>query len=143
MKKLSSILILLLVIDAHAWSGSQNTPFLGRWDFNIATPGGNRASWLGVKNTGGKLEVWYQPTGGNVVLIKDATIEGSHLRMVVSAATATQPATTWDLDAKGDTLTGAQKRGEVSTPLTGVRAPELKRSAPSAWSVPEKLFNGT
>jgi hypothetical protein len=143
MTKLFAIPVLVVVITAGGWSESQNNPFLGRWDFNIATAGGNRASWLGVKNAGGTVEVWYQPTGGNVVLIKDATIDGSHLRMVVSPASATQPATTWDLDAKGDTLTGAQKRGDVSTPLTGVRAPELKRSAPKAWSAPEKLFNGT
>src|SRR5262249_10196887 len=66
MTKLPAILILLAVINAGAWSESQNNPFLGRWDFNITTAGGNRASWLGVKNTGGTVEVWYQPTGGNV-----------------------------------------------------------------------------
>ena len=27
-------------------------------------------------------------------------------------------------------------------PLTGVRAPDLKRSEPKAWSEPEPLFNG-
>ena len=36
MTKLSAILILVLVINAGAWSQSQNNPFLGRWDFNTS-----------------------------------------------------------------------------------------------------------
>jgi hypothetical protein len=31
----------------------------------------------------------------------------------------------WELDATGGKLTGVQKQGDRSTPLTGVRAPEL------------------
>jgi Domain of Unknown Function (DUF1080) len=49
---------------------------------------------------------------------------------------------TWELDAYGDKLTGVQKSGDRTTELTGVRAPELKRSAPKAWANPEPLFNG-
>ena len=33
-------------------------------------------------------------------------------------------------------------RGENTIPLTGVRAPELKRGAPKAWTNPAPLFNG-
>jgi len=117
-------------------------PFLGRWDFNITTPRGTGAAWLGVKQNAGNIEVWYQPTGGNVFLVKEAKIDGSHLSMTVSQASADRPAVTWELDAGGDKLTGVQKRGDVTTPLTGVRAPDLKRSAPKAWAKAEPLFNG-
>jgi hypothetical protein len=49
---------------------------------------------------------------------------------------------TWELDAAGDKLTGVQKRGTNSLALAGVRAPELKRNPPAAWTDPEPLFNG-
>ena len=35
-----------------------------------------------------------------------------------------------------------QRRGENTTPITGVRAPALKRDPPRAWSDPKPLFNG-
>jgi len=113
---------------------AQSNPFLGRWDFNI---GPNRASWLGISDKGGKLEVWYQPTGGNVFEVKNFKVEGSHLSVQFSANMS------WELDANDGKLVGVQKRGASSIALTGVRSPDLKRSAPKAWSKPEPLFNGT
>jgi len=99
-------------------------------------PGGNRACWIGVSEKNGKPEVWYQPTGGNVFEVKNFKIDGSHLSLPISSTVS------WELDAAGDKLTGFQKRGDNQTQLTGVRSPELKRSAPKAWSTPEALFNG-
>ena len=113
---------------------AQSNPFLGRWDFNL---GPNRASWLGISDKGGELEVWYQPTGGNVFEVKNFKVEGSHLSVQISANVS------WELDAKDAKLVGIQKRGASSSALTGVRSPDLKRGAPKAWSKPEPLFNGT
>ena len=122
---------------------AQNTnPFAGRWDFNIASPRGPGACWLGVTDKGGKLDIWYQPTGGNVYQVKDFHLDGSHLILNLSPAAGKRPATTWDLEASGDKLTGVQKSGDRTIELTGVRAPELKRRAPAAWTDPEPLFNG-
>lgn len=118
------------------------SPFVGRWDFDLTTPGGTRAAWLGITEKDGKLDVWYQPTGGNVYELKDAAVEGSHLKLTLSPASANRPAVTWDLDAREGKLTGVQRRGANTIALTGVRAPELKRSAPRAWTRPEPLFNG-
>jgi hypothetical protein len=121
----------------------QNTsPFSGRWDFNLATPGGTRACWLGIAAKGGTLEVWYQPAGGNVYQLKDVHLDGSHLILNLSVASGKRPATTWELEASGDKLTGVQKSGDHTIQLTGVRSPELKRNAPAAWTDPEPLFNG-
>jgi len=117
-------------------------PFAGRWDFNITTPGGTRACWLGVTAKGGDLEVWYQPPGGNVYQVKDVHVDGSHLTLTLSAATASRPAMTWNLEAAGGKLTGVQKSGDITTELTGMRSPAMKRSAPTAWTDPEPLFNG-
>ncbi len=139
---LSRLALALCLTLLPAAAQSSKNPFLGRWNFNITTPGGTRASWLGVSEKGGKLEVWYQPTGGNVYEIKDAKLKGSHLSLPISAAKDNRPSVTWELDAQGDKLTGSQKRGASTLALAGVRAPELKRAAPAAWTTPEPLFNG-
>ncbi len=118
------------------------SPFVGRWDFNIKTPARSGAAWLGITEANGQFEVRYQPTGGNVYQVKDFKTQGTHLSLVLAAATAEHPAVTWELDAAGGKLTGAQKRGEQSIALTGVRAPALKHAEPKAWTKPEPLFNG-
>ncbi|HUE01739.1 MAG TPA: DUF1080 domain-containing protein [Bryobacteraceae bacterium] len=128
-----------LLMPAHAQQNA--SPFAGRWDFNITTPGGTRAVWLGVTDKGGNLEVWYQPPGGNVYQVKDVQLDGPRLKLTVSPATAHRPATTWILTASGDKLSGEQSGG-ATIKLAGVRAPELKREAPTAWTDAEPLFNG-
>jgi len=101
------------------------------------------ATWLGITDKGGKLDVWYQPTGGNVYQLKDVEVNGSRLKLTVSPGQGSQAGTVWELEPAGaDKLTGTQRRGDASVALTGVRAPELKRSEPKAWSNPEPLFNG-
>jgi hypothetical protein len=125
-----------------ALAQKNTNPLAGRWGFNITTPRGTQACWLGVTNKGGNLEVWYQPPGGNVYQVKDFHVDGSHLTLTLSSATAGRPAMTWELEPSGGKLTGVQKSGDRTTELTGVRAPELKRRAPKAWTDPEPLFNG-
>jgi len=115
------------------------SPFVGRWDFNTA-PG--KANWLGVTEKDGALEIWFQPTGGNVWKITDFKAEGTHLTLHIAKPTAKDPGTDWELDAAGGNLTGVQKHGTASINLTGVRAPALDRQPPAAWSDPEPLFNG-
>ena len=117
-------------------------PFVGRWDFNTKTANGQRANWLGVSEKNGKVEVWFQPTGGNNYEVKDFKIDGPRLILNLAAATADRPALRWELEAKDGKLTGIQKSGDRTTQLTGVRAPELKRAEPKAWTNPEPLFNG-
>ena len=120
-----------------------NNPFLGAWDFNIPTAnGGNSASWLGLYDDHGPTEVWYQPTGGNHYQISEFKINGSHISITISPASATRPATTWELDAAGGKLTGFQVRGDQKMPLTGEASPALDRPAPKAWGKPVPLFNG-
>lgn len=108
-----------------------DNPFLGRWNFNL----GPRASWLGISEKNGALEVWYQPTGGNVYRLKEVRRNGNHLSLTVAAVT-------WELDAAGDRLQGTQLRAGASTPIEGLRAPKLNRPTPRKWTKPEPLFNG-
>ena len=136
MLKFSAGFVVLCAFVAPGFAEKSSNPFVGRWDFNISTPGGTRASWLGVSEKDGKLEVWFQPSGGNVYQVKDFKVEGTHLSLTLSRGT------TWELDPKGGELTGEQKHGTNTIALTGVRAPELKRKAPKAWASAEALFNG-
>ena len=120
----------------------QTSPFVGRWDFNVTTPHGMGANWLGITQKGDGLDIWFQPTGGHVYQVPDYTVKGSHLTLTVSKPSNNRPGMTWELEARGGKLTGTQKVGEKSVELTGVRAPELKRSAPTAWTKPQRLFDG-
>lgn len=113
--------------------GQNTNPFLGRWDFDLPP---DHASWLGITAKDGGLDIWYQPTGGNVYQVKDYKQEGTHLTLTLNRNL------TWGLSAAGGKLTGTQKQGTRETPLTGVRAPELNRPEPKAWSEPESLFDG-
>ncbi len=127
-----------LLVIVPLLSFAAGSPFVGRWDFNIQTPNRSGAAWLGIAESNGQLEVWYQPTGGNVYQIKDFKVQGTHLSLVLDAASGAA----WELDAAGDKLTGVANRGGRSLPLTGVRAPELRRAEPKKWTRPEPLFNG-
>jgi hypothetical protein len=118
------------------------SPFDGRWDFATTRSGAVGANWLGVTEKNGKLDVWFQPTGGHVYQVTDFKTEGSHMTLNLSPASGNRPALLWELDAHGDKLSGTEKRGDKSTPLSASRAPELNRPAPKGWSKPEALFNG-
>jgi Domain of Unknown Function (DUF1080) len=130
-----SVLILGATLLSPLAAQSQS-PLVGRWDFNSTRPGGVGANWLGVTPKGSDLEIWFQPTGGNVFQVKDFKANGSHLTLNLSKDLV------WELDAAGDKISGTQKHGDHSTPVEGVRAPELKRKAPKAWGQPQPLFNG-
>jgi hypothetical protein len=134
MLRISLALLLLPLLSPAA---APPSPFIGHWDFNVKSPGRDvGANWLGVRDKGGTLEIWWQPNGGNVFQIKDFKADGNHLFLNL------QPKLTWELTASGDKLTGTQKDGPAALAITGVRAPELKRPEPKAWSQPEALFNG-
>ncbi len=123
-------------------SNAQNNPFVGRWDFDVSTPNGIGANWLGITDRGGKLEIWFQPTGGHVHTVENYKLNGTHLTMTVAEKTARRPETRWELDAANGKLTGTQYLGDKTISLTGVPAPALNRSEPKAWSEPESLFDG-
>jgi hypothetical protein len=66
---------------------AQSNPFVGRWDFDVPTRNGIGANWLGISEQNGTLDIWFQPTGGNVYQIKDYKQDGPHLTMTVAPQT--------------------------------------------------------
>jgi hypothetical protein len=135
-------LLLACALLAPVLAQNSANPFLGRWNFNVTTPGGTRAAWLSVAEKNGMVEVWFQPTGGNVYQVKDYKLVGSRLTLNLSPARGNRPALAWELEARDGKLTGTQKRGDTTMQVTGTRAPDLKRNPPKAWTKPEPLFNG-
>jgi len=121
---------------------AQTNPFAGRWDFNVPTRNGIGANWLGVSEQNGQLDIWFQPTGGNVFQVKDFKQEGSHLTLNLSPQNGNRPALIWELHPANGKLVGTQKHGDTTIALTGVPMPALKRPTPASWSKPEPLFDG-
>jgi hypothetical protein len=143
MRKLSFALLLGFVLLPAAWPQAKN-PFLGRWDFTL-TPTANarfNASWMGVSEKQGKVEVFFQPSSAHVIPVASFKIRGSHMSVVVNKATKANAALALELDVANGKITGVQKRGNQTTSVVAVPAPELKRSAPAAWTDPVPLFNG-
>src|ERR1019366_10771427 len=103
-----------------AQSQEAANPFLGRWDFTIAP---ERANWLGVTVKGGGLEIWFQPTGGNVYQVKDFKLAGSHLTLNLQRAGAKNPAPTWGLDAPRRTLPRLPQPTATPNDVAGSPAP--------------------
>jgi hypothetical protein len=116
---------------------AQTSPFVGRWDFNITEPNGHpAANWLGIKEKGNDLDIWFQPTGGHVFQVPDYKLSDSHLTLNIGHGLV------WELDAKDGKLIGTQKHGGQTIQLTGLPAPELKSVEAKAWTKPVRLFNG-
>ena len=135
-------ILLTCALAVPVFSADDSKAFVGRWDFDVKTTSGVGANWLGVKDDGGKLEVWFQPTGGHVQPVSDATVDGTHMTFTAAPASANHAAMVWKLEASGGKLSGMQSRGDETMPLVGVRAPELKRTAPKSWTKAEALFDG-
>ena len=140
---MKSFCFIVLLIGALALpSFGQDKAFLGRWDLTLTNARGSWPQWMELTAKDGKLDGRIQPRGGAVRPIVAAKIDGGHLLITVQAA-GRGPEISWDLTVEGNKLTGVQKQGENSdTKIAGVRAPELNRPMPKAWTSPEPLFNG-
>jgi Domain of Unknown Function (DUF1080) len=131
---------LFLVVSAFAQDAK---PYLGRWDITV-TPaqGAPYAGWMELTQKDGKLDGRYQPRGGEWKPFAGAVVENGHLVAKLAPA-GPGPDILWDFTASGSSLSGVQKRGDTEGPkLAAVRAPELNRPMPKAWTTPEPLFNG-
>jgi cell division septation protein DedD len=141
MKSLCIILTVAAASLVPATSQTRN-PILGRWDLTVTAPRSTANQWMEIVEKDGKLDGRIQPGGGAARPIVAAKMDGAKLIVTVTAA-GRGPETTWELTAEGDKISGVQKRGDASdTQIAGVRAPELKRPMPKAWTTPEPLFNG-
>ena len=116
------------------FAAAAGSPFAGRWDLTV-TPSTGQGSWpQWLEVTDGGIRV--QPRSGSVFPVKDVKADGSHLTLGIGKGI-------WQLDAAGDRIHGTQKQGDtVEAQIAGVRAPELNRPMPKAWSDPVPIFDG-
>jgi hypothetical protein len=138
MRPIAALALFATVVLTQPQLRSQTNPFAGRWDITV-TPQNNQPypDWMELVDNGGKFDVRVQPRSGSVHPVQDVKLDGTHLTLGVSRGT------TWELEARGNRLTGVQKAGDnVTGQIAGVRAPELKRAPPNAWTDPEPLLNG-
>jgi hypothetical protein len=146
MRRLSIILGTgLVLLFTEALLKANANPFLGRWDLTITSKGGTYPDWMEVTEEGGNPKVRVQLRTGNVHPM-EAKMDGAKLIVSIplgSNAPGSAPKSSWELTAKGDKISGVQKRGETEDgKIAGHRAPALKRTAPSGWTTPESLLNG-
>jgi hypothetical protein len=144
MKPLNLVCLLAAaaVIPAPAQNADQKSdPFTGQWDLTVASRAPNEKAypdWMEVGMREGAPVVRIQPRGGSAFYASRCKVEGKHLSVQWG-----QDDTTWDLDLKGDKLSGIEKHGaNVFADLAGGRAPLLKRKPPKAWTAAEPIFNG-
>src|SRR4051794_15182877 len=127
-------LILAFALALPAFPQAKNA-FVGRWDLNLTNARETWPQWMEIVQKDGRIDGRIQPRGGAVWPIVDAKVEGDHLLITVQKATDRAPEMTWDLTVAGNKLSGTQKSGPgADTQIAGVRAPELKRPMPKAWT---------
>jgi hypothetical protein len=141
MNRISFVAVLAAALALPALPQAKN-PFVGRWDLTLTGARGSWPQWMEIVQQDGKLDGRIQPRGGSVRPIAEAKMEGDRLLIVVSKATERQPEVVWDLKIEQSNLVGTQKQGQNETKIAGIRAPELKKPMPKAWTEPEAIFNG-
>ncbi len=139
MNRFSQLLALAALSIAPAFSQS---PFVGRWDLTLTGPRQSWPQWMEIVQKDGQVDGRIQPRGGSVRPIVEAKVENDHLLIVVQKATERMAEVTWDLTVASNKLSGTQKQGQNETKIDGVRAPELKKPMPAAWTAAEPIFNG-
>lgn len=119
-------------------------PFAGRWDLTITAGNTSYPSWMELVDEGGSPAVRIVGRAGSARSVQDVKAEGSHLSFTSTESFGgKQVKVTWELSAQGNKLTGKQHRADgIDYELAGLRAPALKRPAPTAWNKPEPLFDG-
>jgi hypothetical protein len=140
MKQISFLPILLFALAAPA---PAQGGFAGRWDVTVTPQSGDPfPQWMEITEKDGKMAGRYQPRGGPWLPLVAVKVDNGHLILTL-AALQNGPATTWEFTAAGDHLSGVEKRGETAgSRIVAVRAPELKRPMPKAWTEPVAIFNG-
>ena len=65
-----------LLLPALTQPALAASPFVGRWDFTLSTPGQTRAAWLGITEKDGKLVVESSPNQDNPVMTGGKPVMG-------------------------------------------------------------------
>ncbi|MET3879573.1 hypothetical protein ABIE50_004985 [Chitinophaga sp. OAE865] len=118
---------------------------IGAWDIKVSENGVDKPSWLEVELSGFSTLVGrFVSTGGSARPISKVNFDNGKFSFSIPPQWEREDR---DLKLEG-TVTDAGISGTIHTSdghsysFTGVRAPDLKRTAPPVWGKPVKLFNG-
>ncbi len=120
------------------------TPFLGRWDVTLNTPGHAYGSWLELTESGGQLEGRMVGRWGHAHPLLNVQV---HDEKLTFSSPKKEEASAEDLPFQGK-LIGGRLIGTASGPhgsvwtWVGERAPLLGRTTAKSWGKPIRLFNG-
>lgn len=137
------LLPLLTAAALSAGLSQQPSGLAGRWDLTITTPKGTYPSWLEVNEQQAQPAVRVVGRVASVHPATEVKREGSKLTFTTSEWFGKPIPVTWEVQSQNGTLTGVQHRSDgVEGKLTGVHAPDLRKSEPATWTQPVPLFNG-
>ena len=112
------------------------SPFAGRWDLTLTASGTTYPSWIEIADEGATPAVRIVGRTGSVH-------PGQNVKAAGDRISFTSNEGSWEISAHGRKLAGTLRNSAgAAIQLSGVPAPDLKRSPPAAWSNPELLFNG-
>ena len=118
--------------------------FLGRWDLSIKAPQGELPSWIEVSEENGQPKVIMVGVTDHATELKKVDFKDGELTFVSPGGEeGFNEDTIFKAKSAGGKLTGTVSSAKgTSWPLTGRRAPSLKRNAPPKWGKPVTLFDG-
>jgi Domain of Unknown Function (DUF1080) len=118
---------------------------VGRWDIKVNENGTERPSWLEVELSGFSTLVGrFVSTGGSARPISKVNFDNGRFSFAIPPQWEKEDR---DLKLEGN-VTASGISGTINTSdgqtysFTGVKAPDMKRTAAPVWGKPVKLFNG-
>lgn len=141
-QSLFAALVAVALIPALSRSAAPDA-FAGRWDLTVKTSKDTYPSWMEVTPQGDSAAIRLVGRVASVHPATEVKLGNGHLSFRTSEWFGKPTDVSWDFTVASGKLSGTQKRADgVEGGITGVRAPDLDRKPPAAWSAPELLFNG-
>jgi len=148
-KMVFPLLLVAGAVAAIVWSpvaAQRSVPvgLLGAWDLTI---GGEKGypSWLGIQKSGNNTLVGqFVGRGGSARPVSEVKYDGDRFSFTIPKQWERGPE---DIKVEAQLVDGklVGRYGDENgkwTELAGLRAPDLRRTAPPVWGAPVELFNG-
>lgn len=140
---------LFSVMIALAMAASLQTtpaPIIGRWNLTFQRQDGTSSSgWLEVRHSGNKTLVGsFVGLSGSARPVSEVQFADNQMKFTIPPQWERADGNvTVTARLENDRLTGTMAIGTAAPlPLSGVRAPALRRTSAPQWDKPEPLFNG-
>jgi hypothetical protein len=142
MKRFALLAVFAAAVITSVWPKEKKSPFVGRWDLSIKTPGESYPSWMEFTANDATPVVRIVGRVASVHPATNVKVSGSRLTFSTSEWFDKPIPVTWDMTVAKGSINGIQQRSDgVEGEISGVPAPPLGIKLPSWWK-PESLFNG-